>query len=228
MSKRLDAFANVALGVAALVAASTLAFRTFVGQPARLGPSTESRELSKAEWQRVLEVAQLADTGSTDAVRVVEFVDVECPFCARYHDTLVELERSLGSSVVVATAHFPLSQHKFARSGALALECSAEHGLKKAFLASVFAQQDSIGLKAWSGFAAAAGVVDLTRFQGCVDSNRHEAIVSRGYAVGLEIGVAATPTLVVEGLLVGVPPSAERLAALVEERRHVRRASLGL
>ncbi len=72
--------------------------------------------------------------------------------------------------VSVAFVQFPLTFHRFAEPAGKALECAAEQGEMLAYMAAIYAQQDSLGLKKWVSFAAEAGVTDLERFQGCVNA----------------------------------------------------------
>ena len=77
--------------------------------------------------------------GRADAqVKIVEFSDLECPFCKRVHPTLKRIMEEYGESGKVAWIyrHFPLDTlHKKARKEAQATECANELGGNKAFWA---------------------------------------------------------------------------------------------
>lgn len=64
-------------------------------------------------------------------VKIVEYSDTECPFCKRFHPTLLRVMDEYGASGKVAWVyrHFPLDQlHSKARKEAEATECAAELG----------------------------------------------------------------------------------------------------
>ena len=67
--------------------------------------------------------------GNKDAkVTVIEFSDVECPFCQRHNNngTLDTVMEKYGDDVNVIFAHFPLSFHATAQKAGEALECAGK------------------------------------------------------------------------------------------------------
>jgi len=64
-------------------------------------------------------------------IKIVEFTDMECPFCKRFHDTMKQVDTTYVATGKVAWAfrHFPLDQlHENARPKAEMSECVAEIG----------------------------------------------------------------------------------------------------
>jgi len=63
--------------------------------------------------------------GSEDArIIVIEYSDLECPFCSRFHDTMKEAMTTYPDDVAWVYRHFPLDQiHPSARRAAAAAEC---------------------------------------------------------------------------------------------------------
>lgn len=64
-------------------------------------------------------------------VKIVEFSDIDCPFCKRFHTTMLEVMNTYGKEGKVAWVyrHFPLTQlHPDAANKAEASECVAELG----------------------------------------------------------------------------------------------------
>ena len=69
-------------------------------------------------------------------VKIVEYVDMECPFCKRFHSTMQQVMDEYGKNGKVAWVyrHFPLdSIHSQARTEAVASECANELGGSDAF-----------------------------------------------------------------------------------------------
>lgn len=64
-------------------------------------------------------------------VKIVEYSDLECPFCKRFHETMKQIMDEYGKDGKVAWVyrHFPLDQlHSKARNEAVATECANELG----------------------------------------------------------------------------------------------------
>ncbi len=150
--------------------------------------------------------------GPPDApVRIIEFSDFQCPFCARYQETLRAVRARYPDQVAVVYRHFPLDEiHPHARAAALASECAGEQGRFEAYHDALFAWQDSIGVRAWDRFAADAAVPDAEAFRRCVADGRLMARVDRDAAVAERTRITVTPSLVIDGtLLPGVVSRAE-------------------
>jgi len=69
-------------------------------------------------------------------VKIVEFSDLECPFCSRFHPTLQQAVQEYPNQVAWVYRHFPLDQlHAKARREAAAVELANELGGNDAFWA---------------------------------------------------------------------------------------------
>lgn len=67
--------------------------------------------------------------GSKNAkVKVVEFSDFECPFCARAFPTIKALQAKYGDKLSLEYRHYPLPFHPNAQKAAEASECAGEQG----------------------------------------------------------------------------------------------------
>lgn len=96
-------------------------------EPQQAGGQTEALE-------KIMPVAQGDHIrGNPDApVKIVEYSDMECPFCKRFHTTMQQVmdEYGNGGKVAWVYRHFPLDQlHPVkARAEAVAAECAGEQG----------------------------------------------------------------------------------------------------
>lgn len=207
--------ANASIAIAALVVAGATISNVFE----RPAPDA-TRDVGVAQF--VADWAALRDdsighmTLHAAETVVVEFGDLECPFCARFHlTTLAELRRRR-PNVGHVFVHRPLTMHRFAEQAGRAAYCAAEAGQFEEFLNVVFRQQDSIGLASWSTFARRAGVPDSGAFVGCMRSEQAAAIVRRGVAFAERHAIRGTPTILIDGHRLDGVPSLERLLILID------------
>jgi len=88
---------------------------------------TDSPELADASIESSISTNTADDylRGPSDArILVIEFSDIECPFCARFHDTMKEALETYPEDIQWAYRHFPLDQiHPNARKAAATVEC---------------------------------------------------------------------------------------------------------
>jgi protein-disulfide isomerase len=145
------------------------------------------------------------EPGPDDHVRgdgpvVVEYADLECPFCARAHLILRELP------IRRVFRHFPVvSKHPRARALAAAAEAAGRQGRFWEMHDSLLTDQGHLDDPHLWRRARELGL-DLDRFE--VD-RRSEAVaerVERDFRSGIRAGVATTPTQFVAGrAFPGVP-----------------------
>jgi len=84
-------------------------------------------------FTQVTELDHIKGNMNADVV-IVEYSDIECTFCKRFHKTMNEVVNSYGDKVAWVYRHFPLeSIHKNARPWAIESECVAEIGGNESF-----------------------------------------------------------------------------------------------
>ncbi|NTV44487.1 MAG: thioredoxin domain-containing protein [Candidatus Yonathbacteria bacterium] len=132
---------------------------------------------------------------------VIEYSDLECPYCKGYNTTTTRLLDTYGASgdMALVFRHFPLDViHKKSAKEAEATECAAELGGNEAFwkyLNGVFdvtPSNDGLDLAQLPVIAEKIGL-DKTAFQSCLDSGRHADDVTNDQNEGLSLGVQGTP-----------------------------------
>jgi|SRR5690606_6910025 len=137
--------------------------------------------------------------GNPDApVTVVEFGDLECPYCAAAAPVLRRTVEESGGRVRLVFRHFPLFEiHPHALSAALAVEAAAAQGRFWEMQAALFEHQDHLGE---AGLAERAEELGLDGASVVGDAaQQYAAPVQRDYADALAAGVEGTPTLFVNG-----------------------------
>ncbi len=147
-------------------------------------------------------------------IKIVEFSDLECPFCKDFHKTMLQIIQKYGPSGKVAWIYrsFPLDQlHSKARKEAEAAECAAAVGGNDkfwAFITKVFEVTPSNnGLDPVQLPIIAKGIgLDQTAFAQCTSSGKMATIVDAQYQDALKTGGNGTPFPIV------ITPDGKKLA----------------
>lgn len=138
--------------------------------------------------------------GNAEAkVKIVEFSDMDCPYCKRFNATIREVLTAYGDKIGVVYRHFPLAMlHPNAEKEAEATECAGELGGNEAFW-KYFDQYES-EIESGKTFSndlmlSVAEFVGLDKqeFESCLQSNKPTKLVKEDVDNATEIGVAGTP-----------------------------------
>jgi len=212
MRAKIDAIATIVMCLAALFVAGMVGFRK--APSARRGLIDIPYSATPvANWDTLVRAGiRVGDPNSR--VTIVEFADFECPFCARFSESINQVEAEFGKDVSHVFVHYPLRSHRFARPAARAAECASAQGHFKSMQDVLFAKQDSLGLKSWVSYAAEAGVLDTASFSHCASDAKPLASVEEGLRLGAGLGVTGTPTVIINGLRYSSPPG-DSLSAIV-------------
>ncbi len=163
-------------------------------------PQSPYALLGEAETKTFVETASVKEDdfirGDRNAqVVLVEYSDLECPFCSSFHETAKRIQEEYSDRVAWVYRHFPLdSIHPNARPAALGAECVASLIGKDAFWSfadEVFANQQTALTKL--GDVAAGLGVDKGAYETCVASGSMADAVESDYQQGLALGVSGTP-----------------------------------
>jgi protein-disulfide isomerase len=214
MKINVDVIVTATLVVCALVTTAVVVRREFFA-PASPPAQTDQKPLFIKDWRAHL--AKGTRMGAEQApVQVLEFADFECPYCASVHKDLKTLRARYPTQVALIYVHFPLPMHRFAEPAARAAECAGEQGRFEPMYDLLFEQQDKFGLKAWGEFATEAGIADSTAFEACIRRTDPIPRVTEGKALGNQLDVQGTPTVVINGWKLGRPPTLEELDQMVK------------
>ena len=140
--------------------------------------------------------------GSPDAdLVIVEYSDLECPFCKNFHFTTKKIMDEYGKTGKVALVfrHFPLDQlHSQARGEAIATECAAKLGGNEKFweymdeLFTVTPSNNGLDLKQLPVIAEKVGL-DTEEFMTCLNDPAMAQKVEDQFQDGISAGARGTP-----------------------------------
>ena len=155
----------------------------------------------------LVRVAQGITRGDPDApITIVEFGDYQCPGCAQFA-SLVE-PSLLAAYVETGQAKFVyydfpiISAHRNAFLAARAARCAGDQARYWEYHGMLFGNQQSWALSTnptnmFVGYSGRLGL-DEGAFESCLRSDQHAETVSANMRLGEEMGVTATPTVLVQ------------------------------
>jgi protein-disulfide isomerase len=155
----------------------------------------------------------------TAPVLIVGFDDLECPFCARLHQTIFPaIEQRYGNNVRIVYRDYPIEQHPWAMRGAVDVNCLAAQSPIGYWNAVdyIHAHEGEIGTPTGGATSektlalAQAQLDQLTRQQGefqHVDMTKLNACIAKqdttemeqSRKLGASLNVDSTPTLFING-----------------------------
>ncbi|MBI9049098.1 MAG: peptidylprolyl isomerase [Anaerolineaceae bacterium] len=148
--------------------------------------------------------------GNMDApVTIIEYSDLQCPYCATLEPKLVEYVTNNPDKVRMVFRHFPLTMHENASTAAVMLEAAGQQGLDKfeEFKAELFVDQatwsvlDDTAFIEYGTELAKTLKLDVEQFSEDLLDDDVKNKVSDDFQSGYEGGVSYTPFLMVNGLV---------------------------
>ncbi len=131
----------------------------------------------------------------TSKVVLVEFSDLQCPFCKQLQQTLKPIEEKYKEQVGFYFYHFPLSIHAQAEQAAVGLECAAAQGQHNAFKDYVFNNQEMLKTEQLPKIAANINGINLAMFSSCLTQDSVKQVVTMDRELGSSLGITGTPTV---------------------------------
>lgn len=132
-------------------------------------------------------------------VVLVEYSDLECPYCKTFHPTAKQLIDEYKGKVKWVYRHYPLSFHVNAQKEAEASECAGELGGQDAFWKYIDAIYDrttsngtGFALDKLTPLAKEIGLNEA-KFKSCLDSGKYTKKVQNQMSAASAIGVNGTP-----------------------------------
>jgi protein-disulfide isomerase len=190
-------------------------------------------DISKDPKENVPPAERPARGGPENApVLIVVFDDLECPFCAQMHAELFPaITNHYKSQVRIVYRDFPLVEiHPWAMRGAIDSNClgtmspagywnfvdyvhahAAEIGGDAHSVAKASSQLDRLAEE-----EAARQHINLSELEACL-KNQNDAQVKDSMKLGASIGIAATPTLFINGEKINGVTRIENIYRIIDE-----------
>lgn len=194
----------VILGIALII---TFGPKSAPTQPRATAPSGETTSVP-ANVATIRDTDRVRGDAATAEVAIIEYSDSDCPFCAKFHPTLIQAVDDYKGKVVWAYRYFPLSIHPNAITEAVAMECVAQLGGNSAFnnyldtIINVTLNADAKSNEALTTYATAQGI-DKTLFQKCMAGTTASNRVKADTTEAQQIGAQGTPFSILVNLKTG-------------------------
>jgi len=170
-------------------------------------------------WEQVdmkaLHLDNRATLGPAGApIRLVEFADFQCPYCARaFGEVETLVNTTYKGRVHLVWKNFPLAVHPWAEQAAIAAECAHDQN-PAAFwtmAGDFYRDQNDISVQNLrehiDGYVKQLGL-DPKALDACILGNDAEARVEQDKKDGAAIHLNSTPTFLINGIpVVGLPSS---------------------
>jgi protein-disulfide isomerase len=162
-------------------------------------------ETAKIAWRvesSLMQEHSPSVVGSKSHISIVEFSDLECPFCKSFAGWYDSLPENLRSQTTLVYKHFPLPQHPWARDAAI-YAARAERISPSQFwrvthrLFDLQSQITTDSLEAEVFKTLAPG--DEKGLKTCAISGEGARIVDRDIALARQLAISATPTVFING-----------------------------
>ncbi|MDO8474356.1 MAG: DsbA family protein [bacterium] len=157
-------------------------------------------------------------------ITIVEYSDLECTFCKRFHETMNQVLAVYGDKVRWVYRHFPLDQiHTKADKEAEAAECAGELGGNDAFWAyidkifEITPSNNGLDLALLPQIAQDMGL-DKGKFESCLSSGKYAELVEAQFQEGMRLGVNGTPGSFINGQPVRGAVPFEALKGMIDDQ----------
>jgi len=134
------------------------------------------------------------------ALTVVKYGDFQCPYCARAHQALRELDAQFGG-IRLVYRHLPLANlHPLAELASEAAEAAGSQDRFWDMHDALYAQQRQIVDKEDLAVLAESLAIDVDRFRDDIVQRRHRPRVQRDAERAHSDGATGTPTFYINGV----------------------------
>ncbi|MCK4554614.1 thioredoxin domain-containing protein [Candidatus Parcubacteria bacterium] len=139
--------------------------------------------------------------GNLDAsIQIIVYGDFNCPFSAKFYDTVNQVKEEFSDNAVIAFRHYPLIGHVYAMPAAIASECAAEQGKFWEMYGKLFEnnKESKLNIEQFKKNALEIGI-DVAKFSQCLEAEKYKDKIYVQMNDGKDYGVGGSPTIFVNG-----------------------------
>lgn len=136
----------------------------------------------------------------TAPLTLVEYGDLECPYCRQAFPIVKQLQQQLGKDLRFVFRHFPLTKvHAHAQHAAEAAEAAGAQGAFWQMHDRLFERQFALDDEHLIEYATELGL-DADRLGGALAAGSYRGKVRDDFRGGVQSGVNGTPTFFINGV----------------------------
>ncbi len=182
----------------------------------RPSPHDVQQALLDSTWAEL--AAGRSTIGADDASHtIVVFTDYQCELCRAYDRVLGDLRDSMPKSFKVVVHQYPLRAiHPTADVAAVFAVCATEQDAFSEAHYRLMAVEGMVSKAEARTFAIQAELPEPTRFEQCVETGQGQPGVDRDVLVASRLGLGRSPSVMLDGKLMGSIPGSEKLIAGAE------------
>jgi protein-disulfide isomerase len=149
--------------------------------------------------RKSIDVSEAPVKGNASArLALVEFVDYECPHCKRVQPVMRQALDEFKNDVKLYFKHYPLGMHAASRLAAEAAVAAQKQGKFWQYSDQVWAHAENLTPAVLEQIAKDVGL-DVSRWRKDLESDEVRGLVEKDHAEGSALGIAATPTIYLNG-----------------------------
>jgi protein-disulfide isomerase len=147
-------------------------------------------------------------------VTIIEFTDFQCPYCAAVSPALKKVITASKGQVKLVHRDFPLPVHPLAWKAAVLARCAGEQSKFWEYHDRLFDRKGSLSDDTFTELNSQLGL-NVTALERCEADGKYDGAIRADIDEARRIGVAGTPTLIVNGVVMRGAPSEEALTRIV-------------
>jgi len=190
--------------IAGALIATSLFFSLYKGDNDKEFVSNNDNEIKrKIELREVSKEKDHIRGAENAKITIVEYSDLECPFCKNVHSTMKELLTFYQKDVQWVYRHFPLKQlHSKAQKEAEATECAYDQAGESAFWAyvdnifEITPSNNGLDLNQLPIIALELGL-NQTEFNNCLENGKNKEKVEKDIEDAIVAGGKGTPYFII-------------------------------
>ncbi len=129
---------------------------------------------------------------------MLEYTDYQCPFCQRFHSSAfksIEKDFIDTGKIIYISRDFPLSNHAYARTSAIAARCAGAQNKFWQYRPILFENQAKLEHKDLLNYAQKIAL-NIPDFDKCLNKNTYSEAIDMDIKSAEQVGINGTPTII--------------------------------
>ena len=163
--------------------------------------STDGKKVSIIKVSTVFDIPIGASPviGDKNApVRIVAFLDYQCPYCASMYPPIEQLLDKYPKKVCLIIKQFPLRMHPFAEKSSIAALAAAKQNKYREVSSLYFKNFKSLNDQTIKEYAQQAGV-NMEAFDKDREDSAYKTIIAEDINLGKKLGIRGVPAVFING-----------------------------